>query len=463
MTVAQATAGRAFALAFAVAGRTFASAAAQPVVTLTGGKSRLFKMGNPLVFSGAVHKVHGNPGAGDIVDVHDGAGGRIGWGMYNPHSLYRVRLLAHVPSPDAEHRDVGALLATRLNAAAARRDACRLPSESTTAYRLCNSEGDRISGLVVDVFNNVAVVVSSAFWLELHVDAVTKALLGLRGIERVIWRRADARLKQDGWPPALEAGGEAGGEGAVGEGDDGAADDMVDETVDETEVVLESGLKFEVSLLGGQKSGFYCDQRDNRAAVAALCRGKRMLDLFCYSGGFSLAAAAAGAAEALGVDSSGAALSLARRNAQLNGVEGVTSFLQADIFYFLENGGLLQRDESGQRQLAEGGAPRGWDVVICDPPKFAPSVRDLQKATRKYRKLNGLAMRALKPGGLLVSCTCSAAMSQSGTFLQTLQEAAEDVGRTITLVSESGAARDHMLHPAVMESRYLTCLMLVVD
>jgi len=143
---------------------------------------------------------------------------------------------------------------------------------------------------------------------------------------------------------------------------------------------------------------------------------------------------------------------------------GEVEFVQADCIKFLTDGSLLSRNPlSNLRAALPSGAPRGYDVVICDPPKFAPTARDLPRAARKYKTLNGLAMRALRPGGLLVTCTCSAAMTQSGSFLQTIQEAAEAEGRGLTLLSTTGAARDHALHPAVMESRYLTCLMFVVD
>lgn len=422
---------------------------AVPTVVLSGGKARLFKGGNPLVFSGAVSAVRGSAAAGDLVDVVDGSGSLVGWGVYNPLSQYRVRILAHAPS-DSDHRDISALIHTRLAAAARRRATCALPSDKDTAYRLCNSEGDRLSGLTVDVFDGIAVVISSAIWLERHRDVITDALLELDGITSVVWRRAEARLKMDGWP--------------VDGMDAGEVQDAGEETGPDTRLILESGLKYEVNPWLGQKSGFYCDQRDNRAAVAALARGRKMLDLFCYSGGFSLSAARAGATHAVGVDSSGAALELARRNAELNDVGSITSFVQADCVKYLENGEMLDRDpRTSERMVANGGAPRDFDIVICDPPKFAPTVKDLERASRKYRKLNGLAMRALRPGGLLVTCTCSAAMSQSGTFLKTVHEAAEIEGRSLTLLSESGAARDHVLHPAVMESRYLTCLMFVVD
>lgn len=227
-----------------------ATGAAPPVVVLGGGKSRLFKAGNPLVFSGAVSKVRGSPGAGDVVDVHDGAGDLVGWGVFNPHSQYRVRILAHAPA-DIDHRDVPALVASRLRAAARRRLTVGLPSPTDTAYRLCNSEGDRLSGLTVDVFNGVAVVVSSAIWLERRREAVTAALLGLDGIHEVVWRQAEARLKMDGWEELQRDGAEGGPEAAEsGAGEATAADAS-------TQLVLESGLRYEVNPTLGQKSGFY--------------------------------------------------------------------------------------------------------------------------------------------------------------------------------------------------------------
>ena len=193
-----------------------------------------------------------------------------------------------------------------------------------------------------------------------------------------------------------------------------------------------------------------------------------MLDLFCYrrdlprlcpplrpsplteprpplcSGGFSLCAARAGAASCLGVDSSSAAVELAARNAQLNGLEGTCQFTRADVLKFLQD------------------APPQSDVVICDPPKYAPTIKDLGRAERKYRKLNALAMRAVAPGGLLLSCTCSGAMTQSGGFERMMQDAALAEGRALTLLRRSGAASDHTIHPSYPEGNYLTAVLAVV-
>ena len=376
-------------------------------------------------------------------------GGLIGWGVFNPHSMYRVRLLATSEPSLLEHRDVGALLRERLSNAQRLRAALALPSELTSAYRLVNSEGDRLSGLTVDVFGPVAVAVSSALWLEQRRDEVTSALLDLPGIDEVVWRRSDGRLQQDGWesprkskgsgstdaPPPRDTPLSEGSGGAPATPKEKAAAAAARRAESEVEVT-ESGLRFLVAPALGQKSGFYCDQRDNRRWLAAACRGKTVLDLFCYSGGFAISAAAAGATACVGVDSSAFALELAARNAALNGVDGSCTFVQADVHKYLKGdaggqprgeggsgGGGGGRDglgegRSGADGVGGGGggggaeaetvAAGGYDVVICDPPKLAPSVKDLPRATRKYKQLNGGAMRAISPaGGMLMSFTYS--------------------------------------------------------
>ncbi len=407
-------------------------------IVLAGGKARLFRAGNPLVFSRAVAAIRGSPGVGDVVDVVDGAENRVGWGVFNPFSMYRVRMLAHAADEPAltQERDIAALLRTRIAACVDVRRACGLPSEETTAYRLVNGEGDRLSGLMVDVFGRTAVVLSSAVWLEMRRDAVREALLAVEGIDAVVWRRNEARLRQDGWAEealattVAEAEQEAAGEGEAA--DAGRVE------------VSEASLRYVVHPYRGQKSGFYCDHRENRRRVARLCEGRSVLDLYCYSGAFSLGAARAGATATLGVDSSAAAVALARENAELNGLGHLASFEQADVTDFLRS------------------AEHTYDVVVCDPPKLAPSVKDLKRATRKYTTVNALAMRATRRGGLLLSCSCSAAMTQSGGFVTMLHEAARAEGRTISVLEMSGAAADHVVNPAYPEGRYLTAALVAV-
>ena len=448
--------------------RALATSTATARCVIAGGKAHLFKkQASPIVYSKAIGQVQGEPKAGGVVDVVDGAGGLIGWGVFNPHSMYRVRLLVTDELDLLAHRDVGAVLRRRLTAAAQLREACGLPSAQTTAYRLVNSEGDRISGLTVDVFGGTAVAVTSALWVEQWREDVMAALGELPGVDEVVWRRSDGRLQQDGWDierkrdASSESAPEAASEGERGTGSASGKDEKVESQQVE---VMESGLRYLVSPARGQKSGFYCDQRENRRLLADVCAGRTVLDLFCYSGGFAISAAAAGATKCVGVDSSAYALELAQKNAELNGLAETCDFLQADVHRYLKGAGGGEdggRERTGGKSDG-GGVQESFDVVVCDPPKLAPSVKDLPRATRKYRELNAGAIRATKPGGLLLSCSCSAAMTQSGGFVRVLHEAAQAEGRTLTVLRSAGAAPDHVLHPGAPEGAYLSAVLVHV-
>jgi 23S rRNA G2069 N7-methylase RlmK/C1962 C5-methylase RlmI len=392
-------------------------------VTIKRGKARLFRDGNPLVYGGAVERTTGSINRGDAVEVVDGAGNPIGWGFYNPDSMYRVRLL---PGPMAD--DAMVAVRSLIETACERRSALNLPSEATSAFRLINSEGDGLSGLTVDAYGAHLVCSISAAWAEARRMEITAALEEsystlINEKPQIIWRPAVARLKSEG----LEM-----------EADDDAGRDAVEAT--------ESNLIYEVDVWG-QKTGFYCDQRDNRNFLAPLCTGKTVLDLYCYSGGFALSAAKHGASSCIGVDSSRRAVELAQRNAARNALDGICRFEASDVSAFLNN-------NSEQ-----------YDVVVCDPPKLAPSIRDLPRAKRKYQKINALALQAVKPGGLLLTCSCSSAMTTSeGAFLAMLREAARDANKRLTVLRTAGAAADHVLHPAFPEGAYLTAaLVQVVD
>ena len=416
----------ALAMAF-LARRALSLSATAPkkVVTLKSGKSKLFRKGNPLIFAGAVSSTAGDPQRGDVVDVVDGANQNVGWGTYNPDSMYRVRLLGRGGAAETNEARVGAAVKALLGAAASRRRALDLPRADTDVFRFVNSEGDGLSGLTVDAFGDVLVCQISAVWLESRRAVIEAALreayAELTGISdaRVLWRRAEARLRQDGWD---------------GEADELASGDRFAAT--------EGGLAYEVDVFG-QKTGFYCDQRDNRAFLGPLCAGKSVLDLYCYSGGFALNAAKHGATAALGVDSSATAVDLARRNAAANGLDAC-AFEEADVSAWLK------------------ASDARYDVVVCDPPKLAPSAKTLPRATRKYQKINALALGAVKRGGLLLTCTCSSAMTTSGNFLGVVHDAALDAGRQVTVLRTSGAAADHPIHPAFAEGAYLTAVLLHV-
>ncbi|CAH8362594.1 unnamed protein product [Eruca vesicaria subsp. sativa] len=407
-------------------------------VVLKKGKTQLFKDGSPMVYSGAVDRIIGKPPpqTGDVVIVADGTENPIGWGLYNSVSMFCVRLmqLQHESTRDPSCAlNIEKLLQTRITQAVQLRNSLGLPSANTNAYRLVNSEGDRLSGLIVDVFGDIAVVASSAAWLEKYRNHVETCLSSIHGINHINWRPSLDVLKEDGFdisslkltqsssppPPPLP----------------------------DRSMVVENGITYAISL-EGQKTGFYTDQRENRHYISTISAGKRVLDMCCYSGGFALNAARGGATSVLGIDSSLPALELARENVILNHMDPEkVVFFKQDSTEFMK--GALSRGET-------------WDVVILDPPKLAPRKKVLQNAAGMYRNLNSLAMRLTSSGGLLMTCSCSGAMTQSGKFLGILQSAAGMAGRKITVVREAGAASDHPLDPSYPQGQYLSNILLRV-
>jgi 23S rRNA G2069 N7-methylase RlmK/C1962 C5-methylase RlmI len=236
---------------------------ALPTVVLEKGKARLFQDGNPIIYGGAVKAVEGKPEPGGEVAVTDHMGNSIGRGIFNPHSTYRVRMLSR--AYESVHTlPLLDLLKARIEQAVALRASIGLPSKTNSVYRLINGEGDRLGGLVVDVFDKVVVAQSSAFWVEVHKARIEEALLatlpGAGGKKKpvVLWRRAESRLKQDGWTGDM-------------------SDDQVPDSLRGAILqVKENGLKFAVSPESGQKTGFYADQRANRLALRAACTSRSM-------------------------------------------------------------------------------------------------------------------------------------------------------------------------------------------
>ncbi|CAN0344389.1 unnamed protein product [Ascophyllum nodosum] len=391
--------------------------------------------------------------------------------------MYRVRVLAREGEPLANTRDVETLVRARLRTARDTRRVVGIPNADTNTYRLVNGEGDRLSGLVVDVFADVIGVSSSAVWVEAFRSEVEAALRQEFGAEAttIVWRRSDGRLQQDGWKGTGATTDAAGrGDSPVGlevaaacptagfEGDGGRAGGAWDENVGgggkkrgfrddvPATVVRELGLEYEVRPQFGQKTGFYCDQRESREAVRKLSQGKTVLDMFCYSGGFALNAAVGGASRVLAVDSSQPALEEARINAGRNGLDRMVEFVKDDALAFMK----ARRAHSHASAAATTGDRFG--VVVLDPPKLAPSKKSMANATSRYRRLNAAAIKLVQPGGILVTFTCSAAMTQSGTFVGTVQSAAAAAGRTLTLLRTVGPAADHVTNPCYPEGVYLT-------
>ncbi|KAL7130566.1 hypothetical protein ABFS83_13G142400 [Erythranthe nasuta] len=403
-------------------------------VVLKKGKTQLFKDGSPMVYSGAVDRIIGRPPpkTGDAVLVTDGTETPIGWGLYNSVSMFCVRLMQ---LEDDASRDpssvlnVDALLENRINAAIELRERIGLPSAKTNAYRLVNSEGDRLSGLIVDIFGDEAVIASSAAWVEKYKQQIKACIGKIDNVNHITWRPSIDILKEEGLDLS----------------DLGDVD--LSNSPKKLSQVVENGISYLVSL-EGQKTGFYADQRDSRQYISSISEGKKVLDICCYTGGFALNAAGGGAISVTGVDSSSPALDIAKENIVLNNLDSrIISFLKEDATSFMK--GAVSRGDS-------------WDIVILDPPKLAPSRKVLQSASGMYRNLNSLAMQITRKGGLLMTCSCSGAMTQSGTFLRILQGAASMAGRKITVIRRAGAGGDHPIDPSYPEGEYLSNVLLRV-
>ncbi|GMY33138.1 ribosomal RNA large subunit methyltransferase I isoform X2 [Fagus crenata] len=402
-------------------------------VVLKKGKTQLFKDGSPMVYSGAVDRIIGRPPprTGDIVLVADGTEKPIGWGLYNSVSMFCVRLMQLEEEATRDPLcvlNMEKLLEARIDAARELRKSLGLPSANTNAYRLVNSEGDRLSGLIVDVFGDLAVIASSAAWVEKYKQEIEACISRIDEINHVNWRPSIEILKEEG----------------INSSD---LKEVHPSACPERTKVTENGIFYAISL-EGQKTGFYADQRENRQFISTISDGQKVLDICCYSGGFALNAARGGALNVTGVDTSLPALELARENMVLNNMDpGRISFLREDAIEFMK--GALAKNES-------------WDVVIVDPPKLAPRRKVLKSALGMYRTLNSLAMQLTRRGGLLMTCSCSGAMTQSGMFLPTLQGAASMAGRKITVLRQAGAACDHPIDPSYPEGTYLSNILLRV-
>jgi 23S rRNA (cytosine1962-C5)-methyltransferase len=387
-------------------------------VVLKRQRARPFFGRHPWVLDSALATVEGTPGAGDVVDLATHDGRFVARGLWNPHSRIRVRLYAF----DAATKLDDAFWRARIGAAVALRKDLGLDDRSGAA-RLVNSEGDDLSGLIVDRYGDYLAVqvtaLAMATRLEVFCDALEAAVaprgILLRGAERGL-----AKLEGLALPDRLIRG--AAPTGPI--------------------FVHEHGLRFGVDLAEGQKTGYYLDQRDNRQAAARHARGRRVLDMFCYSGGFAVACAVSGGARSvLAVDASGRAVALARANAELNAATTVTAE-ESDAFDKLD-------------ALAAAGERFG--MIVLDPPKFARSRAAADDALRAYHRINRVAVGLLEPGGILVTCSCSGSVTRDD-FHRMLAGVAQRAGRPIQILESRGAAPDHPVSASCLEGEYLTCV-----
>ena len=387
-------------------------------VVLKPKRARPFFGRHPWVLDSAVLRVEGPLADGDVVDLvtHDGT--FVARGLWNSASRIRVRLYAF----DAATRLDAAFLAGRITTAAALRRTLGL-DDRRGAARLVNSEGDDLSGLIVDRYGEWLAVQVTSLAMSMRLEAVCDALQAAVQPRGILLRGAERGLAQL--------------EGLK------LPDRLVRGTAPEGPVfVAEHGLTFGIDLSEGQKTGFYLDQRENRQAAARLARGRRVLDAFCYSGGFGLACAVGGGARSvLAVDSSAKATALARANADLNGAANIT----------------VETADAFERLASLVAAEERFGMAILDPPKFARSRAAIDDAVRAYHRINRLAVDLLEPGGLLVTNSCSGAVSRED-FLVMLSGVAQRSGRTLQVLECRGAAADHPVSASCLEGEYLKCV-----
>ncbi len=385
-------------------------------VLLHKGRARPLWFGHPWVYANAVARVEGSPEPGDVVTLADHDGRFIGRGFYNPRSQIPVRLCTRVDEPvDA------AFFRARVARAKGIRARLGLPSESTNVYRLINSEGDDLPGLVVDVYGDAAVAQLTTLGIAARRNEIFDALEAELGCKTIFELAPAAYAELEGFAAASR----------VARGASRA-----------TLSVLEDGIKLEVEPLGGQKTGMFIDQRETRARVGALARGARVLDCYAYAGGFSLAAARGGAAAVTAVDSSSRAVARIEAHAAANGV--AIEAIEADAFRYLETA-----------------TPRSFDLIVIDPPKFARARKDLEAARKGYERLNALALQALAPGGILVTCSCSQNVDAE-TFERIVAAGAKHAGREVRVFERRGPAACHLLPPAFPEGQYLKVMFCLV-
>ncbi|HVO32343.1 MAG TPA: class I SAM-dependent rRNA methyltransferase [Elusimicrobiota bacterium] len=356
------------------------------------------------------------PGA--LADLYHAGKGFIGRGFYHPNSLIAFRLLTYQKDDVIDE----SFFEKRFREALSLRERAY---PGCSAHRWIFGESDRLPGLVVDRFGDYLSVQILSAGMERLKDVILAALAKAVPARGIVWR-PDAAIR------SLEGLSEDAPSAALGDIPERLA------------IELENG-RFEVDLLGGQKTGFYFDQRDNRQALAALCRGRKVLDAFCYSGGFGIAAARAGAREVVFSDSSRAALELAEDNWGQNNLDVLSTFVEGDAAKLLEH-------ESP-------GGP--FDVVCVDPPAFARTKKQLPAALKAYEKLNSLAIGALPRGGIVATSSCSHHLDRE-TFVEMLRRASRKARRPVRLLELRGQAKDHPVLLAMPETEYLKFALLQV-
>ncbi|MDH5825497.1 class I SAM-dependent rRNA methyltransferase [Sphingobacterium sp. SG20118] len=391
-------------------------------IILNKGKDKAAWQLHPWIFSGAIKRIDGAPENGDVVTVFNAENEFIAFGLFHDSSRVAVRLLEWHPDQQIDDQ----WWRTRIQKAVEARRHLLVAGENDTA-RLIFAEADFVPGLIVDKYADYISIQVHAAGVEkiknVVIDELNK-LLSPKGI----YERSDLKSREyEGLPDTNGV--------------------IFGETPPEFVEIVENGIRYQVNIVDGQKSGFYCDQRENRALTAHYVKGKKVLDCFCYSGGFTLNAFRGGAASVTSVDSSALAIETLNRNMILNG-------------YDTTNYTAIQSDVNKQLKIFAEGNEK-FDVIILDPPKYAPSRSSLERASRAYKDLNRRGLMLLESGGLLATFSCSGAMDID-TFKQVLAWAALDAGKEIQFIKQFHQPDDHPVRASFPEGEYLKGLLVRV-
>jgi 23S rRNA (cytosine1962-C5)-methyltransferase len=391
-----------------------------PDITLKPGREKSLLRRHPWIFSGAVHQADENIASGATVDLLSFNGQFLARASYSPHSQIRARVWTFDDEPVDEE-----FFRKRIRAAIRSRETWHLTPD-TDSYRLIHAESDGLPGLIVDRYNDVIVMQSLTAGSEYWKETIADILLEETDLS-TIYERSDADVRElEGLEPKVGL--------------------LRGENYQLPITITEHNLKFLVNLQSGHKTGFYLDQRRNRLRVRELAGNKDVLDCFCYTGGFTVNALAGGAKSVLSVDSSADALELCRQNIALNNLpaERHTS-LEGDVFQLLRK----FRDEN-----------RSFEMIVLDPPKFAPTSAHAEKATRAYKDINLLAFKLLRAGGLLVTFSCSGGID-AGLFQKIVAGAALDAGVDAQIVEHLSQGADHPVSLHFPEGAYLKGLVCI--
>ena len=386
-----------------------------PVVHVINGRQKKLLQGHPWVYGNEIERVEGETTDGELVTVVDFRGRYMGTGFFNSKSLITVRLLTHRQEEITE-----ALIASRV------RQACEyrrfvMRREGTDSCRLIYGEADRLPGVIADRFGGVIVLQVLALGMEMYTQVIADALVECEKPDCLLLQNDDAIRRKEGMECFTK---------------------VLHGTLPEETVIHENGIKLAVDVMGGQKTGYFLDQKDNHLFVRQFCKDARVLDCFSYIGGFALNAAAAGAKEVTAVDISENAVELIRRNAQLNGLDVNT--VCANCFDYLR----------AQVKVKE-----KYDVIVLDPPAFTKAHANMANACRGYKEIALSAMRMLPAGGVLATHSCSYHMPED-VFVNTVLSAAPDLHRQVRVITLRRQDIDHPVLAGYPESHYLKSLWL---